>query len=65
MGIKDRILGYKYTTSVVIKYGDYLELVKLAKRENKNLRKQRRPERLMVYPVPGRIYGVGQLCILR
>ena len=65
MGIKDRILGYKYTTSVVVKYDDYGKLRKLAKRENKNLRKQRRPERLMVYPVPGQIRGIGQLCILR
>lgn len=64
-GIKNFLKGYKYTTSNVVQFGDYNELVKIAKRENRNLRKQRRVERIVVYPVPGTFYGKGQLCILR
>ena len=64
-GIKNYFKGYKYTTSNVVKFGDYCELVKIAKKENRNLKKQRRVERLVVYRVPGRFYGMGQLCILR
>ena len=64
-GIKNYFAGYKYTTSTVVKYGDYKELRRIAKKENRNLKKQRRVERLVVYPVPGRIVGVGQLCIMR
>ena len=64
-GIRNYFSGYKYTTSVVVKYDDYQKLRKIAKKENRSLRKQRRVERLAVYPVPGRIRGVGQLCILR
>lgn len=61
----DRLRGYKYTTSTVIKYDDYWKLRKIAKRENRNLKKQNRVDRLVVYPVPGQIRGIGQLCILR
>ena len=64
-GIGNYFQGYKYTTSVVVKYDDYQKLKKIAKRENRNLKKQRRVERLAVYPVPGCVGGVGQLCILR
>ena len=64
-GIKDYFQGYRYTTSTVIKYDDYWKLRKIAKSENRNLKKQRRIERLVVYPVPGTIKGIGQLCILR
>lgn len=63
--ISNYFQGYKYTTSVVVKYDDYWKLKKIAKRENRQLKKQRRVERLAVYPVPGTIRGVGQLCILR
>ena len=61
----DRLRGYKYTTSTVIKYDDYWKLRKIAKRENRNLKRQNRVDRLVVYPVPGQIRGIGQLCILR
>ena len=64
-GIKNYFKGYKYTTSNVIQFGDYNELKKIAKRENRSLKKQRRIERIVVYPVPGTFYGKGQLCILR
>ena len=64
-GINDYFKGYRYTTSTVIKYDDFEKLKKLAKRENRRFKKQRRVERLVVYPVPGTIRGVGQLCILR
>lgn len=57
--------GYKYTTKVVFQYGDLHELKKLARRENRQLKKQRRIERCVVYPVPGCIGNMGQLCILR
>lgn len=64
-GIGNYFSGYRYTTSTVVKYDDYDKLRKIAKRENRNLKKQRRVERLVVYPVPGPVKGVGQLCILR
>lgn len=57
--------GYKYTTSTVIKWGDINELKRIARRENRNLRKQHRIDRCVVYPVSGPIGGIGQLCILR
>lgn len=57
--------GYRYTTSTVVKYDDYVKLQKIARKENRNLKKQNRIERLVVYPVPGTIRGIGQLCILR
>lgn len=57
--------GYKYTTKVVFNYDDYNKLVKIAKRENRRLKKQHRIERVVVYPVPGCMTGMGQLCILR
>ena len=65
MSIRNFVVGYRYTTSVVINYGDANELRKMAKRENRNLRRQRRIDRLVVYPVPGQVPGIGQLCILR
>lgn len=57
--------GYKYTTSVVINWGDVHELKKEARRQNRNFRKQRRIERCVVYPISGPMIGMGQLCILR
>ena len=63
--IKNFIRGYQYTSETVVKYDDYDKLVKIAKRSNKELRKQRRVERFAVYPVPGTIHGVGQLVILK
>ena len=63
--IRNILRGYRYTTSSVIKYGEYSELKKLAKRENRKLRRQRRVDRLAVYPVPGQMPGMGQLVIMR
>lgn len=59
------ISGYKYTTSTVVKFGEIKDLEKIAKRENRNLKKQNRIDRCVVYPVSGPIGGMGQLCILR
>lgn len=56
--------GYRYTTSVAIKMGDIHELRKLAKRENRGLRKSNSIDRLVVYPIPG-MGSLGQLCVLR
>ena len=65
MNIRNYVVGYRYTTSEVIRWGDYDELKKLAKRENRLMRRQRRIDRLVVYPVPGCMPGIGQLVILR
>lgn len=56
--------GYKYTTSVAIRVGDIQELRKLAKRENRGLRRSNSIDRLVVYPIPG-MGSLGQLCVLR
>lgn len=63
--IRNMLKGYHYTTKEVIRWGDWDELNKIAKSENRNLRKQRRIDRLVVYPVPGTMAKIGQLCILR
>ena len=65
MSIKNLVKGYRYTTSTVVRYGDWDDLNKLAKSENRKFRKQRRIDRCVVYPVPGTMSKVGQLCILR
>lgn len=65
MSIKNLLNGYKYTSETVVKYDDYNKLVKIARKSNKQLKKERRIERFMVYPVPGTIRGVGQLVILK
>lgn len=57
--------GYKYTTSVVIGWGNVIELKKEARRQNRNFKKQRRIDRCVVYPISGPMPGMGQLCILR
>ena len=57
--------GYKYTTSVVINWGEVDELKKEARRQNRNFKKQRRIERCVVYPISGPMSGMGYLCILR
>ena len=64
MSYKELISGYKYTSSRVVTYGDFKELKKVARKENRNLRKQRRIERIAVYPVPGCMPGMGQLVLL-
>ena len=64
-GIGNYISGYRYSTSVIVKYDDYQKLKKLAKQANRKLKKDRRIERFAVYPVPGCIHGVGQLCVLK
>jgi len=61
----DLVRGYRYTTSVSVRYGDAKELRKIAKRENRSLRRNNCIERLVVYPVPGQVPGIGQLCVLR
>ena len=63
--IKNWLVGYHYTTREVIRWGDFNELTKIAKSENRKFRKQRRIDRCVVYPVPGTMARVGQLCILR
>ncbi len=60
----DLIRGYRYTTKVFIKTGDFSELKKLAKRENRKLRREHRLERFKAYPIPGLLSNWGQLCIL-
>ena len=64
MSIKNFVSGYRYTTKEFIRYGDFNDLMKIAKAENKKLRKNRRIERLVVYPIPGTIAGMGQLVVL-
>ena len=65
MSIKNLVSGYKYTTREVIRWGDWNELKRIAKSENRKFRKQRRIDRCVVYPVPGMMHNVGQLVILR
>lgn len=65
MSIKDRLVGYHYTTKVVIRCGEWKELEQIAKSENRNFRKQHRIDRCVVYPIPGTMARMGQLCILR
>ena len=65
MSIKNFVRGYKYTTKDFIRYGNFKDLSKIAKLENRKLKKQRRIERLVVYPVPGTISGIGQLVVLK
>lgn len=60
----DLIRGYRYTSRVYIKSGDLHELKKIAKSENRQLRRQHRIERLRVYPIPGTMPNWGQLVIL-
>ncbi len=62
--LKYWLSGYHYTTRNLIRYGDFKDLKKIAKLENRKLRRQRRIERLVVYPVPGSISGMGQLMVL-
>ena len=57
--------GYKYTTTTDINWGNIEDLQRIARRENRQLKDQRRIERCVVYPVPGTMPGIGQLCILR
>ena len=64
-GTNKLVKGHKYTTSRILEFGDFYELKKLARKENRKFKKQRRIERLVVYPVPGTFYGKGQLFILR
>ena len=64
-GANKLVKGHKYTTSRIIGFGDFFELKKMASRENRQLKRQRRVERIVVYPVPGTFYGKGQLFILR
>lgn len=64
MKIKDMIRGYKYTSRTFIRYGNYQELKRIAKSENKFLKKCHRIERMAVYPVPGSLGGMGQLVVL-
>lgn len=56
--------GYRYTTSVAIKIGDIQELKRIAKRENRSLKRSNSIDRLVVYPIPG-MGMLGQLCVLR
>lgn len=56
--------GYKYTTMDVIRYGDFHDLKKLARRENRRLKRGKFIGRYVVYPVPGSMVGVGQLVFL-
>ena len=56
--------GYKYTTMDVIRYGDFHDLKKLARRENRRLKRGKFIGRYAVYPVPGSMIGVGQLVFL-
>lgn len=64
-GTNKLVKGHKYTTSRILEFGDFSELKRLVRRENRKFKKQRRVERLAVYPVPGTFYGKGQLFILR
>lgn len=57
--------GYKYTTSVVIGWGNFRDLKKEARSQNRRFKKQRRIDRCVVYPISGPMPGIGQLCILR
>ena len=58
------IRGYKYSTRRVVTYGDFQELRKLAKASNRQLRREHRLERFVVYPVPGCMPGMGQLMVM-
>ena len=64
MSQKDLICGYRYTSERLNTYGDFKELKRFAKKENRKLRKARRIERFAVYPVPGCMPGMGQMFLL-
>lgn len=61
---KDLLRGYRYTSMKIEGYYDIDELERFAKKENRKLRKERRVERYVVYPVPGCMPGMGQLFVL-
>ena len=64
MSYRDLVAGYQYTGHRLVTYGDFKELQKYAKKENKKLWKRHRLERMVAYPVPGCMPGMGQLVLL-